>query len=194
MNSVLASLMCMILVASQAFAVSGGPVYPGSRNVVGTFAGVMQPNLETNACGSNSLGVFSVGVPQNGLATGAFVMFSQGRVFSGTVRGTADPGRGTLKAVLDATFDFTLTTIVRDELGVPTTITTDITASANGSLNTRITNSGDSTFGVSATRLSGTALLNISQGQVDQSNDPIVSCEMDLTVVGFKQSNTTSSG
>jgi hypothetical protein len=216
MKILLACLMCLVLGATECFAISGGPVFPGGTNVVGTYAGVMKTSRfcvvcendqETQIkckdlqsylqehpgaipgscslqpdCSANSLGVFSVGVPSSGIATGTFVMFSQGRVFTGTIRGTADPGRATLTGVLDATFDFTLTrTFVNPITGEVTTTTTQVTASANGNLRTRIS---------SALRLAGTATLNISQGQVDGANEPVVTCEMTLRVSGFKQSNT----
>src|SRR5947209_18393795 len=121
MKVLLAALMCLVFMITQSFAISGGPPYPGSTNVVGVYAGVMKPKKVPTTCATdpttcpdnppgcsaNSLGVFSVGVPNSGLATGTFVMFSQGRVFSGTVQGTADPGKATLKAVLSASFNFT---------------------------------------------------------------------------------------
>jgi len=103
MKVLLAALMCLVFTITQAFAISGGPPYPGSTNVVGVYAGVMKRpvgtldfsgcSTSTPDCAANSLGVFSVGVPTSGTATGTFVMFSQGRVFNGTVRGTADPGK-----------------------------------------------------------------------------------------------------
>jgi len=132
--------------------------------------------------------VFSIGVPKTGIAAGAFVMFSQGRVFSGTVRGTADSGRSTLKGILEATFNFTVTrTFFNPVTGETTTTTTEVTAQANGNLDTKITDSRDSSF--SATRLNGDARLDISQGRVNNDNSPSVSCSMDLGVIGFKQSD-----
>src|SRR6266404_1277021 len=106
MRVLLAALMCLVFTITQAFAISGGPPYPGATNVVGVYAGVMKPKFPSTCpadpttcpddpptCSANSLGVFSVGVPDSGLATGTFVMFSQGRVFSGSIQGTADPGK-----------------------------------------------------------------------------------------------------
>jgi hypothetical protein len=192
MKILLACLMCLVLGASECFAIDGGPVYPASTNVVGTYAGVMSKVLADNpvACGSNSLGVFSVGVPKTGISNGTFVMFSQGRTFSGTIQGVADPGRSTLKGVLSATFNFTVTqTVVNPVTGVPTTTTTPVTASANGSLKTHITNSSDPSLGVSATRLQGTADVFVDMGQLNPDLTPVVTCFMTLRVKGFKQSN-----
>ncbi len=188
MRILFAALMCIVFGASECLALSGGPVYPGASTVVGTYAGVLQPTQATDACGANSLGVFSIGVPKTGIASGAFVMFSQGRVFSGTVRGTADSGRSTLKGILEATFNFTVTrTFFNPVTGETTTTTTEVTAQANGNLDTKITDSRDSSF--SATRLNGDARLDISQGRVNNDNSPSVSCSMDLGVIGFKQSD-----
>jgi hypothetical protein len=193
MKILLGCLMCSVLTMSQSFAISGGPVYPGSLNVVGTFAGIMQPSVLTKPCGRNSLGVFSIGVPDAGISSGIFVMFSQGQIFSGTIQGTADPGNATLKAILEATFGFTITELSTDPVtGQITTTETQGTATANGTLDTDISTSSQFTLGVGATRLDGTAKLNISHGELDQSGAPIVNCRMDLAVAGFKQSDTVS--
>ena len=192
MKIVLACLMCLVLGASESFAIDGGPVYPGGTNVVGTYAGVIN-RVVTDApvdCGANSIGVFSVGVPKTGISSGTFVMFSQGRAFTGTIQGVADPGKSTLKGVLSATFNFTVTqTIINPVTGVPTTTTTDVTASANGSLKTQIASGADLTFGVTATRLRGTATLSIDMGQLNADLTPLIVCEVTLRVRGFKQSN-----
>jgi hypothetical protein len=150
-----------------------------------------------SGCSANSLGVFSVGVPSSGISSGTFVMFSQGRIFTGTIRGAADPGQAKLTGLLNATFDFTktITTIVD---GIPIQTQTMVTASANGNLKTRITavssHSGLST--TNAIRLAGTATLNIDAGQINSANQSCITCYMTLRIVGFKQTNTapTSSG
>jgi len=204
MKSVLGCLMCLVFTMSQSFAISGGPFGRGV-NVVGTYAGVIKRPSDSPplvlpagcvspvaACSANSLGVFSVEVPPTGISSGTFVMFSQGRIFTGTIRGTADPGQAKLTGVLNATFNFTVT----DNTKTPPT-TTSVTASANGNLKTTIRNvSSQTTLGVAATRLAGTATLNIDQGDVNRLNETCVTCFMTLRVVGFKQSNTaaTTSG
>jgi len=212
----------MILPLSQAFAISGGPVYPGGTNVVGTYAGVLKPGCiackdgkqtivkckelgdfltehpnytdcsDPFGCSANSLGVFSIGVPTTGTSTGTFVMFAQGRVFNGTVSGTADPGTSRLRGVLSATFNFTLSEKGKDKDGNDIILTSEVTAMANGNLNTKIaTTSSSTTSDVTATRLSGTATLDISHGFVDPGTlEPIVTCEMNLVANGFKQSSS----
>jgi hypothetical protein len=201
MKILLACLMCLVLGASECFAISGGPVFGSGINVVGTYAGVIKarradappsdqfPPDSPPSCSLNSLGVFSVGVPSSGISSGTFVMFSQGRVFTGTIRGMADPGQAKLTGVLNATFDFTVT---NPNTNPPTT--TMVTASANGNLKTKISNVS-SQAGITGVRLAGTATLGIDQGHVDLGLEPIITCQMTLKVVGFKQSNTaTSSG
>jgi hypothetical protein len=199
--------MCLVFTMTQAFAISGGPPYPGGTNVVGVYAGVMKPKKtpvdDPPGCSANSLGVFSVGVPDSGLATGTFVMFSQGRVFSGTIQGTADPGKdpskATLQAVLSATFNFTLTfpptpcpNPTPAPACTPSSFTEEVTASATGSLDTHIKNiSSQTAFGATSVRLVGSASIEISQGEVDPATlAPIPSCEMTLKVGGFKQTST----
>jgi hypothetical protein len=204
--------MCLVFTITQAFAISGGPPYPGSTNVVGVYAGVLKRpvgtlsvggcSTSTPDCAANSLGVFSVGVADSGLATGTFVMFSQGRVFSGSIQGTADPGKGSnsarINAVLSASFNFTVTFPPPDPCptGSPqpscTPFTEDITASANGSLDAHIkSQSSSAVFGAPSARLVGSATIDISQGEVDPDTlGPCITCHMTLTVRGFKQTDT----
>ena len=202
---------------AAAHAISGGPQYPGGTNVVGTYGGVLTPTASPcpsatavptpecsptiAACSANSIGVFSVSVPQNGLATGTFVMFAQGRVFTGSIQGAADPGKATLKGVLSARYDFTLTSAATpcpiptpEPACTPSAFTQQITATASGNLKTRITTpSSSASAGSSGLRLKGTATLDISHGLVfSGSLEPVVACEIFMKVTGFKQSNTAT--
>ena len=205
-------LVGVLIVAFGSLGISGGPPYPVGTNVVGTYGGVVMPACaacpinggqkvgvrcgkldsflkdntdfvecpgdEPPGCAANSQGIFSITVPDSGISDGTFVMFSQGRVFSGTIQGTADAAKERMSAVLHATFDFTVT----DNSTNPPT-TTDVTAEANGSLNAKITNRPSRGI-----RLSGLASLGVSQGMVDRNNNlPIPTCEMELSVGGFKQ-------
>src|SRR5947199_1161686 len=164
MKGLLGCLLCLVFTMTQAFAISGGPPYPASLNIVGVYAGVMKPKKvpatcpgdpstcpdAPPGCSANSLGVFSVGASESGLATGTFVMFSQGRVFSGTIRGTADPGKvansARINAVLSATFNFTLTETTPcpvvspapSPACTPSSTSQQVTASADGNLDAHI--------------------------------------------------------
>jgi hypothetical protein len=134
-------------------------------------------------------------------------MFSQGRVFNGTIQGTADPGKDAnsarINAVLSASFNFTLTETTPCPLPTPapactpSSTTQEVTASANGNLNAHIKSQSSRTFfGATSVRLVGSATIDISQGQVNVALEPIVTCHMALKVTGFKQTDTapTASG
>jgi hypothetical protein len=186
------SLLCIVLAASQSFAIKGGPPYPASTNLPGVYAGVLQGVFDpTRPSSSNSIGVFSVGVPKTGIASGPFVMFSRGRVFSGTIQGTADPTKASIKGVLSATYNFNLSRTVTDSSGNVTVVTIPITATANGPLDAAV-GSFKSAKNLSAatTILQGTATLNIAEGQVAANGDPVIVSILSLTVSGFKQSDT----
>lgn len=220
MKNAAGALVGLLFGVAAAYGISGGPPYPAGTNVVGTYAGVLTPkaspcpdssvspappcNRTIASCAANSIGVFAIGVPQNGLGSGTFVMFAQGRVFSGTIRGTADPEKAKLQGVLSARYDFTVThpatpcpcdiTVCASPTPVctPSPFSQNITAQANGKLNSRITSSassGGSSAG--AIRLTGRATLDISNGTVDPDTfEQNVDCEIFLKLSGFKQSNT----
>jgi hypothetical protein len=199
------ALILSVLVISQLLArdphvaPNGGPAYPGTQNVVGTYAGALIPETpgNPNGCANNSLGIFSLVVPTNGLGTGTFVMFAQGRVFTGTIRAAADGEKGRIRGILDATFDFTVhfacgTDQCPNVLGC-TGCDVDVTAAAKGRFDVDITSGSTISLGVGA-RLNGDVKLNIDQGQVDPNTfEPIPTCKMRLNLDGFKQSTTTTS-
>ena len=216
MKVLLAGLMCLVFTITQAFAISGGPPYPGSTNVVGVYAGVMKPKKVPTSCpadpstcpdsppgcSANSLGVFSVGVPNSGTAAGTFVMFSQGRVFNGTIRGTADPGKDAnssrINAVLSASFNFTVTfaptpcPVVTPAVScTPSSFSEAVTAEATGNLDAHIKSQSSRTLlGATSVRLVGSATIDISHGQVNSDLAPVINCQMTLKVTGFKQTDT----
>jgi hypothetical protein len=203
---------------AAAYAISGGP-FQGSLNVVGTYAGVLKPSASPcpsvtvspapmctpaiSPCAANSLGIFSIGVPQSGLASGTFVMFAQGRVFTGSIQGAADAEKAKLTGVLTARYNFTVTgtpcpqctpnpnVISPTPCPACTPSSQNITALANGSLKSRITTSSTQSAVFGATRLSGTSILDISNGTVlPPTFEQNVNCEIPMKVSGFKQSNT----
>lgn len=189
MKALLGSLLCLVLGAAQSFAISGGPPYPGSgTNITGTYAGVLQGQFDpTNPASSNSIGVFSVGVPRSGISTGTFVMFSRGRVFSGTIRGNGDPDSASLRGILNATFNYNL--FVRNATtGAVDTIS--VTSSANGPINANVIAPRRSGFATAATRVTGEASLSINGGFVDNNGNPVISSILLLSVSGFKQSDS----
>jgi hypothetical protein len=195
MRILFALLMCLVFGSAQCFAIKGGPPYPASANLVGTYGGVLQGVFDpTTPSSSNSIGVFSVGVPKTGNASGPFVMFSRGRVFSGTLQGTADPTKASIKGVLSATYNFNLSRTVTDSTGATTVVTIPVTATANGPLDAAVGSfKSAKTLSASNTIIQGTATLNIAEGQVAANGDPIIVSILSLTVSGFKQSDTAPS-
>ena len=196
----------LLFAATAAYAISGGPVYQGNTNVVGTYAGVMTavasptptptatPDVSPSSTPTatpdsndthNSLGVFSIGVPQTGLASGAFVMFTQGRVFNGSIQGVADPNNASLKGVLTARFDFT-------KSNADGTNPHNVTATVDGNMKTKIVNPSQPSAAVTGIRLRGHATLFTNEGQVRDNNTPIVTQTLTLKVRGYKQSNTAT--
>ena len=213
MRILLGALMCLVMTAVQCYAVKGGPVYPAGTSITGTYAGVLEPRFDpTDPFSSNSLGIFSLGVPAAGLSTGTFVMFFRGTVFRGTIQGVGSPLDGTLKAVLAATFSITSSSTLSDIFGfVFTGTTTQISARAEGNLKAAVSTR---TAGIgSATILKGTANLFVSQvasatGTPTPGASPSptpssgggtagggsISAAFSLDVIGFKQSTTAIAG
>jgi hypothetical protein len=199
MKMLFASLMCFVLGSAECFAIKGGPVFSAGANIVGTYGGVLQGLFDpTTPSSSNTIGVFSLGVPKTGNASGPFVMFARGRVFSGTIQAAADPTKASIKGILDARFNYNLLVPVTDEVvgsnGNTTLITRietlAVTAHANGPLNATVASGKANKIGTSATLLQGTATLNISEGQVAANGDPVIVSILSLSVSGFKQSDT----
>lgn len=189
MKAIFAALLSFVLFASQCFAIKGGPVYPGSStSVVGTYAGVLQPAFDpTDPFSTNSLGVFTIGVPSSGPSTGNFLMFTQGRVFGGTIQGVTDPNKAQIHGILFADFRYTLTTF--DSTGA--TVSADVTATVTGPINAKITNSASSITTSSSALLTGSATAFIENGGVQSSDlNPIIDGTLTLAVMGFQQSNT----
>ena len=192
MKAVLGCLLCLILTSAQCLAVKGGPEYPLGNNVVGTYAGVLQGAFDpTNPGSSNTIGIFSLGVPSSGTAGGGFLMFSRGRVFSGSIQGFADPENATLKGILDASYNFSVSFAVPGENGSVDIETIDVTATANGPITAKIANARSASGG-SVTRLRGEATLHISQGNLEGNLDPSIDRILSLVVSGIKQSNEVS--
>lgn len=187
MKSLFGALLCFVLAQSQAWAISGGPVYPGAKaNVVGSYAGVLQPGFcaeanPANCPALNSIGVFSLGVPSSGLGGGTFVMFTQGRVFSGAIQAVANPNSGSIQGVLTASYNF-------NKIASQTGVSFRVTASVRGNLKATVKRpSGAPT---SAGALRGDATLYVDQGQITADNQPIFTGVLALTVNGVKQSDT----
>ncbi len=94
------------------------------------------------------------------------------------------PNKATVSALLDASFNYTLTFL--DDLGVPQSI--EVTASVTGPMNAKVVPTR-SPFAASSAKIKGDATVFISNGGVDGEGDPIIDGTLSLDVMGFKQSN-----
>ena len=100
MKKVLSLLLPIVFLQSQAFALSGGPVFgTGQASFVGTYAGALIPQFENTVtqCSNAAIGLFTLGQPDVGPATGSFVAFINGAAFIGVISGIIDPDGGTIR-------------------------------------------------------------------------------------------------
>jgi hypothetical protein len=146
MKIILASLMCLALGASECFAIKGGPVYRGSSSLIGTYAGVMQPGDTV----FNSLGIFTISVPQSGLASGVFIIFQEGLLLNGTMQAVADGTKKKITGLLHA--EATRAEIINGEVNFT------IVGIADGQLIATVSSNVSSTSG---RRLGGTAVVDV---------------------------------
>jgi len=168
------------------YAISGGPQYPVSTDLSGSYAGVFKPAPAASATPTptcpastdqNTLGVFSLAVPQSNLATGSFVLFSQGRIYTGSISGEADPTRAALNAVLRGS-------------PAPTPNPTPIAASiVNGTIHARATHTITAPFRSVGVQIRGRALLEFE----DNSTSAVCLQTQSMRVRGFKQTGGSSS-
>jgi hypothetical protein len=175
------SLLCLVLASSQSFALKGGPPYPVGTNIVGTYAGVLQGEFDpTNPRSSNTLGIFSLGIPQTGLSSGSVALFTGERTFVGTIQGIGDPNKATLRATLQA---------VPVVTGGGQTITT-LNFHADGTLNANIKTVRSAFVTVANTRIEGTSTITTTNRNTSPPTVSIASFLVD----GFKQSNAAPTG
>jgi hypothetical protein len=191
MKIVLACLMCLVLGASQSFAIDGGPFGGGGTQVTvtGIYAGVLIPLPITLDPGppavtvtDNSLALFTLGIPKVGLATGTAAVFRNGIFYPGTIQGTADPDSAKLTGLINAFFQET----------VASTSTTDFIFqyNANGQfVNAKIVpniNSSNS----STARIRGKASLTYTNDAGDPNGDS--GGPISYKIRGFKQAEATN--
>lgn len=218
MKKVLSLLLAYIFLQTQTWALSGGPVFSSGSSVVlsviGTYAGVLLPEeIDTEgALGtgtpatatsdqdstSTSIGLFSLGVPEAGPATGAMIVFVEGTAFNGNITGVVDPGTGVFRAIIDATSTYSIITLVPsgiDASGNVTFNTVDTFVFAQGSMEADIISLGGGGGGFPAppgsTRLEGFASIDIFSA-LEADNTPDVTTTARYSVEGFKQSETVN--
>ena len=199
-------LLSYVLMSTQCYAISGGPVFGGGRSidVVGAYSGTILGVSETDSTqgpaipgeapgsvptgtgtvASNALGLFDLTVPGVSTATGAFILFASGRVFGGTISASVDPDTAKLSGVLDGSYTFSIDTFT----STGTAQTSTVTAQAVGLINASIKATGTSSF--TTARLSGTASLEVNFGEIDPNTlAPIIAETITFTVSGFQQTN-----
>lgn len=172
--ALLAVLMCQVMLVSQAFALAGGPIYPGgSVSTTGVYAGVLNGLL------SNSLGLFTVSVRSQGIGAGTAVVFRNGYFFGGTIQAIADPTSAALSGVLDLSYTYTF--IRGGE-------TNTVTISASGLIRATIDQT-NTRFGRGGIRLNGTAVVTATTPPTDQAIpvDSSLLSTISYQIVGFKQ-------
>ena len=106
MKKVLSLLVAFVFLQVNTWALSGGPDYfkdsNGPNDLVGTYSGVLIPKTSTNlteSTGAASIGLFTVNIPQAGLATGQGIFFIRGTAFTGSLVCFADPDDSSLEGV-----------------------------------------------------------------------------------------------
>lgn len=204
MNRILSFLLCIVFLKAQVLAMTGGP-NEGSESaidVAGTYSGVLIPSnseatLETVGGESlNSLGIFTIRLPKAGFGTGAFLIFSEGVLFSGTMTAVGDSGESSVKAIIEATYEYT--DFVRDADGNPIFVedegfqTEVVTVPARGTVIAEVrhlnpsdlTTTQSSNFG----RISGEAEIAVFGGvSVGTGGNASPSAVLRYTVDGVKQ-------
>ena len=208
-KSILAVLLCHVLLTAQTYAIQGGPGGGGgfnSLNVVGTYSGVFtgvqekDPNTGITSA-SNSIVLFSMNVPQTGLAVGSSIVFGGGNVYSGTLNAVVDPESGSVRGIVNATYSFQISLpIAVSDKGVVTYGAFTVTSTSVGKMNASIVASNSfSTFTGSTSaatlvtaRLSGSAELDTGFGGINNDFSPVISRITRYTIDGFKQQATSS--
>ena len=193
MKALLGILLSIILLQAQVVALSGGPDYNrggGSvANIVGTYGGVMVEQTDpVDNTNGGSVAVYSVNIAQTGTSIGSLLVFDSGRVYPGTMTGigASDTKSSTFKAIIEASFNYTLF-VGTDSEGKPVTI--DVSATTNGTLNTKIETVRVGAF--SNLTMTGTATLNVSNGSVDGDGTQIIQRVIDYVVSGYRQTAAT---
>lgn len=195
MKRVLSFLLMIVFTqatVAPAFAKTGGPSIGGTQNVsaTGTYAGVLIPQDDPTGATSpsNSIGLFSMGVPDAGIAQGACVVFVEGIAYNGNITGIVDPLVGRLVGIVDAISTFSVT----DPAG------NTFSPFAQGNVTAQIRETASfspvaltvQTFSFATTRLEGRAELDVL-GAIDAATgQPLRTNSVSFVVDGFKQSAT----
>ena len=180
--------MCLVLGASQCFAISGGPFGGGGHvTVTGTYAGVFVPTL-----GGNTLALFTLKIPRTGGAAGAAVVFRNGFFYPGVIDAVADPDSAKVSGLITASFSKTHT--ANDANGVAHDYTFNF--NANGQFDNVKVVANKNVLSSASARLKGKAFL-IYSTENDPNNPDFAMGDsgglpIQYKVRGFKQSESSS--
>ncbi len=207
MKKILPILLCHVLMCTQAYAISGGPVFGGNGvNPVGTYSGVINVTQELDndhpvvdpvtgtlvpaaVANFNAIGLFDLGVPQTGVATGSFILFVDGLVYSGTITASVDPDSDQLNGIVEGEFPYSVISTSTNAAGTVTSTSISEAALANGKITAGIGATRQGSFASAA--ISGAATIEVDNTGILNGTfnvDTILQC----TVTGFRQSLTST--
>lgn len=155
--------------------------------VVGTYAGSLVPTVDpdTGLTDPNSLAVFTLRIPQIGLANGTAAIFRNGFYYPGTIQASADPLTAQISGGIQGQFD--------DVVFSSTTITEARHYFATGRFEGAKIVAKSGTFSILAVRIKGAASISYVPGSGfipdprGDSGGPIP-----YKILGFKQSFNTN--
>ncbi|HEX5175402.1 MAG TPA: hypothetical protein VFV83_00150 [Chthoniobacteraceae bacterium] len=195
MKKVLSLLLAFVFLHVQAHALSGGPVFAGSAStsLIGTYSGVLTGP-------TNALGIFVVGIRDVGPAEGDFNIFIGGAFYGGTIIGIGDPGDSSFQGVVQgeqvSDFSFFNDSFFGFNSGSAT-----IEGTAAGLVDAVIEAGGSAFAGISGTRMTGTATVDVRERQpttttTDANGNQVTTGggfkkvgSLNFSVDGFKQSD-----
>jgi len=204
MKTALAILMCFIISEAPVLAIHGGYTLGGDlAAAVGTYAGVLVPTSSTTLgsgtstnFGSNSLGLFTMSVPQTGIGSGTMAIFSGNDQLNGSIQALPDPNNvgGIVGVVQVSAYETVFTASVSGNGGSASEIVQQLTSEGDGQFSVGASQNpqSDSPTGVD---ISGTADVTYSSpsGSGTGATTLTPGAEVIYAISGFQQSTTPSS-
>jgi len=124
MKTAFAILLSFIISQAPVLAIHGGYTLGGAQSVTGTYAGVLIPITDTvinstvttgttttsgststvTGFGTNTLGLFTLSIPDVGVGAGQILIFASGQNLSGSIQALPDPSNpGSIIGIIQAT-------------------------------------------------------------------------------------------
>ncbi len=212
MKQVLSLLITFVFLQTQTWAIGGGPQSGASTSSVlnGTYSGALLPLSTvststgvTTTTGQNGLGLFTLALPTTGYGTGQFVYFTEGRTFTGTITGLADPQKLKFVGLLKGQFDIIVSSLTLTDatFGNANLTQTEPGGFANGTISAKFETGGTPIANSNTSfRLKGKAKMEISElirttvvdtkGKATTTATVTPTSTLNLIVDGFQQSST----